>query len=398
MERRWVVMGLLFLGVVVSYMDRGNLSIAAVPIMKDFGLTAAQMGLLLSSFFWTYATFQVPGGALLDRFGIRKLYAGAFLLWCLASAAIGWARTFEEMIGLRLLLGIGEAIAPLASMSFIKQNFEEREQGLPTAVYVAGLTMGPALGALIGSTLVEWLGWRTMFVATGLGGCLWVIPWWLLAPREDRAVAKAAETGSLVDFLKTPVAWGLSLSVLFYSYFWYFVLTWVPAYLVQVHGFPNLKMGYTMALPLGGMALVNLAGGAWADRILRGATEPLALRRRFVCVGFSLASLLMGLVWLDKGGPVIWVMLASLMGVGIGAGNYWAMSQAAVPRLLVGRALGFQNMMAQVAGAVAPLVTGYLLGNGQDYTVAILVAGVCPLIAVAALLLLVRTGRPTEPI
>ena len=161
---------------------------------------------------------------------------------------------------------------------------------------------------------------------------------------------------------------------------------------MQVHGFPNLKMGYTMAIPLGGMALVNLAGGVWADRMLRGAAEPLALRKVFVCTGFSLASILMGLAFVEKGGPVIWVLLASLMGVGIGAGNYWAMSQAAVPRALVGRALGFQNMVAQLAGALAPLATGVLLGTGQDYTVAILVAGACPLVAVGALVFLVRSG------
>ncbi len=394
MERRWLVLGLLFLGVVVSYMDRGNLSIAAVPIMAEFHLTSTQMGLLLSSFFWTYALFQVPGGALLDRFGIRKLYAGAFLVWCLASAATGWARSFEEVLGLRLLLGMGEAIAPIASMSFIKQNFDEREQGLPTAIYVAGLTMGPAIGALLGSSLIEWLGWRAMFVVTGLGGCLWLVPWWLWAP-EGKAMAKesAGEVASLGQFLQSSVAWGLALSVFFYSYFWFFVVTWVPAYLMQVHGFPNLKMGYTMAIPLGGMALVNLAGGVWADRVLRGAAEPLALRKVFVCTGFSLASILMGLVFVEKGGPVIWVLLAALMGVGIGAGNYWAMSQAAVPRALVGRALGFQNMVAQLAGALAPLATGVLLGTGQDYTLAILVAGACPLVAVGALVLLVRSGR-----
>ncbi|MFN9456207.1 MAG: MFS transporter, partial [Acidobacteriota bacterium] len=213
-----------------------------------------------------------------------------------------------------------------------------------------------------------------------------------LAPRGAVATVSQAE-GSLVDFLKAPVAWGLSLSVFFYSYFWFFVVTWIPAYLMQAHGFPNLKMGLTMALPLGGMALVNLVGGAWADRALRGAADPLLLRRRFVCAGFSMASILLGLIWIPKGGPVIWVLLASLMGVGIGAGNYWAMSQSAVPRALVGRALGFQNMMAQVAGALAPLITGYLLGDGQDYTAAIVVAGASPLIAVGALLLFVKSAQ-----
>ena len=95
---------------------------------------------------------------------------------------------------------------------------------------------------------------------------------------------------------------------------------------------------------------------------------------------------------MDKGGPVLPVLLASLMGVGIAAGNYWALSQAAAPPHLIGRALGFQNMIAQAAGAAAPLVTGVLLGTEQDFGTAILVAGICPLISAVAIVALVRPG------
>jgi MFS family permease len=391
---------LLFFGMVISYTDRGNMSIAAVPLMREFGFSAAQMGLLMSMFFWTYGGFQIPAGHLVDRFGIRRIYAAAFLLWCLATAGMGLARNFTELALLRLLLGFGEAVSPLASMAFIKQNFDESEQGLPTGIYVAGLTLGPAIGAIAGTSLLDAFGWRSMFVLTGLVGCIWLIPWWMLVPDTSSSIQRQSEGPSLLSFLRLPVAWGLSGSVFFYSYFWYFFLSWIPTYLVLKHGLPTLKMGMTMAVPLAGMAIVNLCGGAIADRLIGPRGDAIRVRRWFVCSGFLSASLMIALAWIERGGPVLPILLVSLMGVGIGAGNYWALSQAATPRELIGRALGFQNMVAQIAGAAAPLLTGFLLGPQQDFRTAIIVAGCCPLVSIAALLILVRpraASRPAQP-
>jgi MFS transporter, ACS family, D-galactonate transporter len=395
--RRWTVVGLLFFGMVISYMDRGNISIAAVPLMREFSLSPAQTGLLMSMFFWTYAAFQIPAGHFIDRFGIRRIYAGAFLLWCAATAVMGLARDFSELAVLRLVLGAAEAVSPLASMAFIKKNFGEHEQGLPTGIYVAGLTLGPAAGAMVGTWLLDLYGWRNMFVITGLAGCLWVVPWWMLVP-DSRTPCNAtgqrgAGAASLGGFLHTPIAWGLAASVFFYSYYWYFFLSWIPTYLVLKHDMPNLRMGMTMAAPLTGMAVVNLCSGALADRISRRRNDAIRVRRAFVCTGFIGASFLAVLAWVGKGGPVLPVLLASLMGVGVAAGNYWALSQAAAPRNVVGRALGFQNMVAQIAGAAAPLLTGFMLGPGQDFATAIVIAGVCPLISVAAIVVLIRLPR-----
>ncbi len=161
-----------------------NLAIAAPLLMRDFNLSPAAMGTLLSSFFWTYAVFQIPSGYLVDRFGIRLVYAAAFLIWSLASAAVGVAQTASQILALRLVLGLAESVGPLASIAYIKRNFEENRQGLPTAIYVSGLTMGPAVGTLLGGALLHWQGWRSLFLLTGLAGCLWLPFWLLLGPRE----------------------------------------------------------------------------------------------------------------------------------------------------------------------------------------------------------------------
>src|SRR5262249_7991385 len=160
MSRRWIVVALLFIGIVISYVDRGNLSIAAATMMKDFGLSPAVMGTLLSAFFWTYALFQIPAGAIVDRIGIRKVYAAAFFMWSLASGAIALSRGATDVLLMRLLLGLGEAAGPIASISFIRHNFAGAEQGLPTAIYIAGQNLGPALGSLVGSVVIDRMGWR----------------------------------------------------------------------------------------------------------------------------------------------------------------------------------------------------------------------------------------------
>src|ERR1700722_11736789 len=123
MTRRWVVVGLIFVGIVISYVDRGNLGIAAPSIMKEFGFPPSSMGLLLSAFFWTYAAFQIPAGAIIDRIGIRIVYACGFLVWSLASSAIGLSHSLAGILALRMLLGLAESVGPIASMSFIRRNF-----------------------------------------------------------------------------------------------------------------------------------------------------------------------------------------------------------------------------------------------------------------------------------
>nr|MDQ2899782.1 MFS transporter [Acidobacteriota bacterium] len=233
MNRRWTVVALIFAGIVISYVDRGNLGIAASAMMRDFGFPPSAMGMLLSAFFWTYAVFQIPAGFVVDRIGIKRVYAGAFLLWSLSSGAIALTRGLPDILFLRLLLGLAEAAGPIASLSFIRRNFSGASLGLPTSIYIAGQNIGPALGALAGTVLLDRLGWRAMFAITGLGALLW-LPFWLwLAPGDRKAPVEVSpvRTQGRMPWpatLASRAFWAMSLCIFLSSYYWYFLLTWVP--------------------------------------------------------------------------------------------------------------------------------------------------------------------------
>ena len=270
-SRRWLVLSLVFFGIVISYIDRGNLSIAAPSIMREFRVTPGAMGVLLSAFFWTYGAFQIPAGAFVDRLGIRRAYAGGFLIWSIASASIALSRGTADIIAMRMVLGFAESIGPLASLSFIRSNFAAKDQGLPTSIYIAGQSIGSALGALVGTNLLDHFGWRTMFAMTGLGALFWLPCWWFAVPSDGaRRVTRDAETrGNWTwrSLLRDRSFWALSLCILLSSYYWYFVLTWVPSYLVLSKGFSNIGMGHIISTALFTMAASNVVAGYGADRL-----------------------------------------------------------------------------------------------------------------------------------
>jgi len=388
------VIALLFLAVLVNYVDRGNLSIVAVPVMKEFGISPVSLGILLSAFFWTYTLLQIPVGFVVDRFGLKWAYAIAFLIWSVASAAVGIASSFGQVLAFRLLLGVGESVAQPASLAYIRQNFDEDQQGLPTAVYLTGMMIGPAAGAFLGAALMQTLGWRELFVYTGLGGLVWLIPWLWLAPagRQKLKPVLSNEPAVHIEWsrlLANPTYWGVTFGAFFYSYFWYFCLTWLPSYLVMTHGLSFLKMGAYTAIPLLGMAIVSMISGHAADTIISRGRKPLLVRRAFVVSGFAAGSSLLLLLVVHSVTAVFVVLVCSLLGLGLATANYWAMTQTISPARVIGRVIGYQNTIANLAGVCAPILTGFLVGETKEFRTAILFAGVSLLLACAAFAFLV---------
>jgi MFS transporter, ACS family, D-galactonate transporter len=388
-HRRWIVVALIFTGILISYIDRGNLGIAAASIMADFHLDPGMMGVLLSAFFWTYALFQVPAGAIVDRIGIRRVYAAAFLIWSMASAATALSRGMPHILLTRLVLGMAEAAGPIASLSFIRRNFSGPELGLPTAIYIAGQNMGPALGALLGAILIDRMGWRALFAITGFGALFW-LPFWLwLAPRDQPRAAASTETAPRpIDWsavLSSRALWAMSACIFLSSYYWYFLLTWVPAYLTMSRGFTTVEMGRILSLPLFVMAVLNIVAGITADRLAarRGVFR---VRILFAACGYIGSAAILLLLVLPDRAAVFPILLLSICTTGIGNSNYWAISQHAPPAHMVGRTIGYLNTISQMAGAAAPLITGFILGPQKQFGPAILIAGVCPVLAAACLL------------
>jgi MFS transporter, ACS family, D-galactonate transporter len=392
---RWGIVFLLFLGVLINYVDRGNLSIAAVPLMRDFHRTPAAMGTLLSAFFWSYALLQIPAGYLVDRVGLKWSYGSAFLVWSLASASMGMAGTFAELYGLRVVLGIAESVAAPASLAYIKRNFSEEEQGLPTGFFTSGMILGPAVGALIGGVLVGHFGWRVLFLLTGLGGCVWLIPWFRYAPREKptRPEPEAKHVQfplTWKEIVHLPLLWAITIGAFFYSYYWYFCLTWLPAYLVMARDLSFVKMGAYTAMPLVAMAIVSPICGHLADRLISWRLRALQVRKAFVCLGFMGGSSIVLVPGVKSPPAVLAVLVLSLGGIGLASGNFWALTETVSPHAVVGRVVGYQNTIANLAGILAPLLTGWMVTDTKNFTLSIWVAGGSLWIAAASYFFLVR--------
>jgi MFS transporter, ACS family, D-galactonate transporter len=208
----WLVLVLLAISAFINYVDRGNLSIAAPMLKDELRISASQLGLLLSAFFWTYACMQLFCGWLVDRLNVNWVLGGGFFLWSAATAATGIVHTFLGLVALRLLLGIGESVAFPSYSKIIALNFPEEHRGLANGAISAGMALGPGFGMLFGGLLMARFGWRTFFIVLGLVSLLWLVPWLKWMPKEQDVVFKIANgTPSLPEFLRLRSAWGTSI-------------------------------------------------------------------------------------------------------------------------------------------------------------------------------------------
>src|SRR5208283_619473 len=181
------VLVLLAISVFINYVDRGNLSIASPMLKDELGISAAQLGFLLSAFFWTYACLHLFSGWLVDRLNVNWVFAGGFFLWSMATAATGFIHGFAMLFVLRLLLGMGETVAYPSYNKIIALNFSEGHRGAANSMLSAGILVGPGFGILFGGLLMARYGWRPFFIVLGLISLLWIVPWVRWMPEKHHA-------------------------------------------------------------------------------------------------------------------------------------------------------------------------------------------------------------------
>jgi len=356
------VLTLLGIAAFINYVDRGNLSIAAPMLKGELGISASRLGLLLSAFFWTYACLQPVSGWLVDRLNVNWVIAGGFLLWSAATAGTGMVHAFWALFALRLVLGIGESVAYPSYSKIIALHFPEEHRGLANSVIAAGLVLGPGFGMLMGGMLMARFGWRPFFIVLGLASLLWLIPWTKWMPERRDSIRLDATGGpSLPEFLRLRSAWGTCIGLFCSNYVNYFLITWLPFYLVRERHFSMggmAKIGGTAYL-LG--ACFGTLSGWLSDRWITAGETPTRVRKTFVGGGLALAGTFLGLSAVS--GPVLCVAMLSLgvISFSITASTHWAITQTLAGPQAAGRWTGFQNFVGNLAGVAAPAITGFVL-------------------------------------
>ena len=405
--RRWWLAGLLTLGMVFCYAQRGALSVAAPFMMKERGLSPAAMGLLLSAFFWSYAFMQVPAGWLVDRIGVRRAYAAGFLFWSLAAAATGLARRLAPLVALRVALGVGQAVAFPASASTVAHSFRDEERGVVTALYLSGVRLGQALVGAVGAVLIAAYGDTLFFLASGLVPMLWVVPWILFwSKREGRnpspepSPTKKGGTsfGDSLALLRHRSVLGIFLGFFAYDYAWYVYVSWLPGYLVLERRFTPAEMGFYSSVPYVAMSVVILLSGLLSDGLIHRGYAETAVRKALISAGLLVACLIVPAGLVEDRRLAVWLLTGSLCGLGIAAPNTWTLTQAVCAKSIVGTVSGIQNFGGNVGGIIAPALTGYIAHRTHSFALALGITGVVLLAGVLSYVLLIsRRVDATAP-
>ncbi len=387
---------LLVLSVSINYIDRGNLSIAA-PLLKDeLGISAAQLGILLSSFFWTYAAFQILAGWLVDRFDVNRVLAVGFFLWSVATATTGLIHGFAVLLVLRLLLGIGESVAYPCYSKILAAHFLEHQRGFANALIDAGTKVGPALGTLVGGLLMARFGWRPFFIALGLGSLFWLPGWLKWMPRGPGLAA--GHTGgipSIPDILRQRSAWATFFGLFCGNYYWYFLLTWMPFYLVRERNFSMNRMATIGSLAYFATASATTLAGWLSDRAIAAGVAPSRVRKTCTGAGLGGATIILAVVGVSSPVASMVFLMMGCMSYGVFASSHWAITQTLAGPLAAGRWSGLKNFVGNLAGVAAPAVTGFVVDRTGQFFWAFAVSASVALIGSAVYLFLLG---PVEPV
>jgi MFS transporter, ACS family, D-galactonate transporter len=401
-RRRWTVVGLLFLASLINYFDRATISFALPLISRDLQLGPEAKGVLLSAFFWSYALMQIPMGVLADRVNLRWLYAAAFTLWSISQGLIGFSTGLGMLIAFRMLLGVGEAIYLPGGSKIVSILFRPAERGLPSGIFDAGTRTGLVVEGVLVPWMLTQYGWRASFAFVGFAALVWLIPWFAVTPRDlhshhhDGAPqAQAPVWARLAAIATDRNLVGVCAAFFCFDYYWYFLVNWLPDYLVTARGLTLLRAGIYAALPYLVFGASEPIGGWIADRLVAAGWTETRARKVVVTIALLTGLFLIPAARVSTPGTAVLLIIGGCL-VGLATGNLLVILQACAPSQEIGLWTGVYNFIGNVAGIVSPLITGFLIARTGSYTPAFILAGALIALGPLALWLIVGELRPAD--
>ncbi|WP_287497724.1 MFS transporter [Pandoraea sp. CB10b_02] len=406
---QWIAVVFLTLAGMVNYLDRSTLSIANHSVSQELGLSASEMGLLLSSFSLAYAFSQLPIGVMLDRFGARIMLGLGMFMWSVAQLAGGFVHTLHQFLVARVFLGIGEAPQFPAGAKVVSEWFAKHERGGPTGVFVASSTIGPMIAPPILTALMLAFGWRTMFVIMGALGIAVAIGWYIVYRNRNEIALSQAErgylaSGELEDKRETRMTfadwrglfahkttWGMIFGYMGVIYMVWLYLTWLPAYLEHERHLSIAKTGWIVSIPYLFGTLGMVGSGYFADWLMGRGVKPVTSRKWPICIGLiGAAAFTVPAAFTPSTPLAVTYISAAMFFVNFASGGGWALVSVAAPRRLVGSLSSLQNFGGYFGGSFAPLITGIVVDRTHSFVNALLISAALAVVAAFIYLLVVR--------
>jgi MFS transporter, ACS family, D-galactonate transporter len=393
---RYFMVGLLFIGAAINYLDRTNISVTASNIQNEMGLSPAMLGLVFSAFGWTYALAQIPGGWLLDRFGPRWTYGVALIVWSLFTVFQGFATGFIALIVFRLGLGLFEAPASPTNSRVVAAWFPKQERARATGIWTAGQFVGLAFLTPMLFWIQDYAGWRAVFYVTGGVGLIWAVFWFkyykdpsesdkvnqaeldLIAAGEGVTEQPAEQLrfswANLFELFRHRQLIGIYIGQIAIVTTLYFFLTWFPTYLSSVKGISLGKDGWQAALPYVCAFFGVLFGGYLSDKMIQKGYELGTARKTPIIIGLLLACVLILANYSDSKTVVIAIMSVAFFGQGM-SNLTWTIVSDIAPKEMIGLAGGVFNFVGNLASITTPLIIGLIVDRSGSFNGALVFVG-----------------------
>ncbi|MDT2005412.1 MFS transporter [Rhodococcus opacus] len=411
---RYTILAMIFAVTVINYADRATISIAGDAIQDEFGISSVALGYIFSAFGWSYLIGQIPGGWLLDRYGSKRVYGGAILLWSTFTVLQGFLGNFSmgTAVGLlfllRFLVGLSEAPAFPGNSRIVSAWFPTKERGTAAAIFNSAQYFSTVVFAPIMGWLVTALGWEHVFTVIGGVGIVLGLVWMkvIYSPRRHPRLKQPEfdyleAGGALVDmdepgekkqagadqlrYMKLLLTNRMTLGVFVGQFFittitWFF-LTWFPVYLVQERGMSILEAGFIAVLPAICGFVGGISGGLISDALLRVGWSLTRARKTPIITGLLLATAIIGCNFVEASWVVVALMCVSFFGKGLGALG-WAVMADISPKEISGLGGGVFNTFGSVASITTPIVIGYIVDSYGSFELALVYVGACALLTV----------------
>lgn len=416
---RWTILAMLFVAMVINYVDRAALSIAMPFITQEYHLTPSEKGMIFSSFFFGYALFCFVGGYLADRFGPKRVLTWSMGFWSVLCGATALAFNFWSLLIVRALFGVGEGPVSTTANKAINSWFPVKERARAIGFAQAGGPLGGALAGPIVGFLALWLGWRIAFIVIAAFGLVWAVAWWRMATstplehpkvsKEELAAINAEREAPLqavgdaprtlvLDVIRQRAVIVMGVSLFCYNYILYFFMTWFPSYLIDAKGIDLKSMSIVTALPWFVGTLGFIGGGLLIDWVFKRTGRRLFSRKVVLVTCLLIAAVCVGFTGqLESVTSAVIVMTVAVGFLMLSAPAYWSMIQDTVPDHQVGTAGGFMHGLANLSGIVAPTATGLIIQSTGTYGSGFALAGVLGVIGALIVALFVTNKAATNP-